>query len=145
MAGIPRRLGVVLAIATGLALATLCCAYITVLVLIRGPAVLEPYGVSFGRVVLGYYLGGVVVGALVGLLLPLVRTLPGAMAVGGVSFGVVIAMTASLAEPFANWLRTLPWYMGIGGAGGAVGTYLWRRYLGVTGGHRHASNELGSR
>jgi hypothetical protein len=140
-AEIPARARVLLGIATGVALATLCSIYVTALVLIKGPSILEAYGATYAMVLLGYYGSGVVVGALVGWLLPLGRRIPGAMAIGGVSFGVVVAMTASLAEPFGEWLRMLPWYLGLGGAGGALGTYVWRRHLGVTGGAGKESTE----
>jgi hypothetical protein len=116
---------------TGLALASLCTVYVALLALVKGNDPTDGYGVSFGGVVLGYFTGFPLVGALLGLLFPLARKPAVGIMFGGIAFAMVITVVALLSEPLNEWLGNLPWYLGFGAVGGAAGTGIVWRHLGI--------------
>jgi hypothetical protein len=80
-----------------------------VLYLLNGAAPFEAKGVTFGGIVLTYYVTGAVAGALVGLLSPLVHSRFGAMLVGWLAaFFVFVGIGLNMFGFFTMW-RMIHW------------------------------------
>jgi hypothetical protein len=119
-------------LAYGLGLATVLSCIVLVLVAVRGPQALRSYGIGLPLMLLGYYVSGVLGGAVVGLLLPLARWPLGAALVGVIAGSIVYALAGWLVTGQGERAAVLPGLTLIGAAvGAAVGVGLWygERYL----------------
>jgi hypothetical protein len=67
---------------TGVIMAAICSAWVTLIRVFQGQDFFTELGVSFGKLVLIYFGGGIVAGAIVALLLPIGRWLVGATMIG---------------------------------------------------------------
>lgn len=74
-----------LGIRWGLAIATIMSAWVTFVAVAGSPDAFTKIGVTYRWVVLAYYAGGIVAGAIGGALLPLRRTFAGATLVGTIA------------------------------------------------------------
>lgn len=80
----------------GLALAAAYSAVVTCLFIIGGPSRFERLGITLGTAVACYFVSGILGGAIVGLLRPLTKRKPGAIAAciaGAVPLAVALAVT----------------------------------------------------
>lgn len=111
----------------GLAFAACYCAYVSLLYLVAGSAPFDSYGVTLPTVILVYIVGGVLGGAVVGLLLPLARykvgaTLVGILAAIPVVGGAMLSMSGlppwEPADNFAFVFTTV-------GLGSVCGLIMW--------------------
>ncbi|MDB4916987.1 MAG: hypothetical protein JWM95_4631 [Gemmatimonadetes bacterium] len=85
-------------------IATLYAAFVVGLFLFEGPGVFDKNGTSVGAVVVMYYAAGLLGGVVVGILLPLTRSLLGIIAVGVlVALIVFFCVAIGLEGPFWRW------------------------------------------
>ena len=112
----------------GMLMATIYAAYAVGLYLVEGAVPFSKNGTSLGIVLLVYYLAGGIGGAVVGLLMPLTRTLLGVVVVGiVVAFVVFFCIGTASSGPAWRWTPSA-WrqlgYLSISfGTAGGVG---WR-------------------
>jgi len=99
---------------------------------IRGPQLLEAYGIGLGALLLAYLGGGTGAGAIAGLGRPLLKWRAGAMAVGVVggifAFG---ALVLGIKGPVSNWAGIDTFaviFLGIVG-GAWMGNALWEEFI----------------
>jgi hypothetical protein len=95
----------------GLSFASVFSLVATVLVLLRGPALLREYHTTYLGLVAGYLFGGITAGVITGLLLPLCRHIVGAMLVGFVAilpFGFLTVLTLYPPERWSTYVPIVP-------------------------------------
>ena len=105
----------------------------TIFVLLRysssGPGLFERNGVSIGGIVAAYYVGGILGGAVVGLLWQFLRSRLGATVTGmAAAFPGMTAITLASRGPFSQW-NTTDWWGCLFGAvliGGLTANFVWR-------------------
>lgn len=93
----------------GASFAAVYSAYVTLLWLLRGEGPFERADTTLGKVILAYFLAGLVGGAVFGLLLPMGRNRWGAALLG---FLVALPVTYALGmavEPPERWFSRCPW------------------------------------
>jgi hypothetical protein len=88
-------------------MATMFSAWVVLVYLVGGRGAFDEMGTTVYAVLLCYYIAGIIGGALVGLLLPLTRTLVGRMLVGGIaSLVVCVSAQTTLQGAAWHWDRT---------------------------------------
>jgi len=87
----------------GLAFATCYSGYVLLLWIARGRVVFDRVGMNVWEVILAYYGSGLVGGAIVGALLPLGRSRPGAALLGFLVAFPVLYTLGMFLEPAAAW------------------------------------------
>ena len=93
-----------LCVLVGLGLATLFSAWVSLLFLLRGGAPFRKYGTSIGVVILTYYGAALLVGAVVGVLLPYARAGRTGAALTGIVAGVGFYGSIVFAlNEFSSW------------------------------------------
>jgi hypothetical protein len=101
------RVGHVLgSVAVALGVALLLALYVVALYLFRGAEPFAALGTTLTAVVLSYFVGAVLAGTVVGLLLPLVRWPWGAALVGFAAAMPVYAVMRVLDQGFVPWTTT---------------------------------------
>jgi hypothetical protein len=125
---------------TGLKIASVYCAYVTVLYLLTGAQAFEDMGVTLPAILAVYLLGGVVGGGVVGLLLPIAQSsLVGAIMIGVFGMIPVVTGVAISIDGFPPWNSdTTEAIVFISLILGAYGGYLLRASL-----QRRARGERG--
>lgn len=111
----------------GAIFAALYSVYALGLYLLRGAEPFRRDGTTIGAVILAYVFGGVVAGAVVGALQPLIRFRVGAMLVFGIAAFFVFAGIGVAADG----LRRIDWLncVILGAAFGVIGAFFWRGML----------------
>jgi hypothetical protein len=105
--------------------------YAIVLYALRGQAPFEAIGTSLGQVIASYFAGGILGGAMVGVLWPLARHREGAIVIGIVTaFVVVAAARFASVGSFARWSSDI-WVGTIIAAvllGGLAANFFWNAH-----------------
>lgn len=118
----------VLGIGGGLAIALLLCVYAAILYLLRGAESFVANDVTLGAAISVYIVGGVIAGAVVGVLLPITRWRWGAALVGFLAAMPVFAIVRALLEGFRPWtsVDTIVMILWALTLGSSVGWIYWR-------------------
>ena len=119
-------------ISNGLVMGGVYCLIGALLRLLRGPHLLDPYGMTFGALELAYLSSGLVAGFLAGVARPVLRWRAGALAVGAVG-GVFAygALQAGILGPPTRWdvFDVVSWLL-VGAVGGAYfANGMWERLV----------------
>jgi hypothetical protein len=116
----------------GLYFAAAYSLYVVAVVVLRGPSVLARQGVTLIGLVLAYFGGGIIGGAITGALLPIARKPLGAMVVGFFAAVPVCFLMGMLVIPSVEWSTALPVVaLGVAALLGplcALGLWYVRRY-----------------
>jgi hypothetical protein len=112
----------------GVAFATICSLWVGLIVLFRGTGAFERAGVSPLMAVGVYFLVGPLSGTLIGLMLPLARSMIGSMLVGFVGVLPLYGSFALILVPRKHWVAglLLVCFLGVT-VGGMTGATAWRR------------------
>lgn len=116
-------------VAAGVMFAIMCSLWVGLFVLLQGAGPFERAGVSPGACVAVYFLVGPLGGALIGVMLPLARSMIGYMFVGFVGVLPLYGAFALLLVPRKHWLAGVLLTCGLGvWVGGITGYLDWRRH-----------------
>jgi hypothetical protein len=116
-------------VAAGVVFAIMCSLWVGVILLIQGTAPFERAGLSPVACVAVYFLVGPLGGALIGVMLPLARSMIGYMFVGFVGVLPLYGSFALLLVPRKHWLAGVVLTCGLGlWVGGITGFLDWRRH-----------------
>ena len=122
------RKNLLVGVALGLFIATGFSVFITIERVAMGTEPFERHSVTYSQLVAIYYIGFLVGGSLVGLLLPLRRWLLGQMFLGFVlllpAYGAVVVQSAPRAEWFTRFNVVFTLAVSILG-GGVIGIWSW--------------------
>lgn len=95
------RTGIIL----GAIMATLYSLWVLIVYVFHGAAAFTALDITFGGLVLTYYVTGIAAGALIGLLSPLARSKAGAMLVGWLgAFLVTVGISLNMFGFFTKWV-----------------------------------------
>lgn len=124
-----RETNIPLGLLYGIGMAVLYSLYVSILYVVEGNQPFQAYGISFGIVVILYFLGGIVGGVLLGMLLPWTSRRSGSAVVG-----IIVACPFAIAAGLAVFGPLLDWgfdeWFGTGMVGillgGWGGYYFWK-------------------
>jgi hypothetical protein len=116
-------------VAAGVVFAILCSLWVGLIVLLQGTGAFDRAGLSPVACVAVYFLVGPLGGALIGLMLPLARSMIGYMFVGFVGVLPLYGSFALLLVPRKHWLAGVLLTCGLAvWVGGITGYMDWRRH-----------------
>ena len=120
---------VLFCVAAGVVFAMMCSLWVGLILLLQGTAPFERAGLSPVACVAVYFLAGPLGGALIGLMLPLARSMIGYVFVGFVGVLPLYGAFALLLVPRKHWLAGVLLTCGLAAWVGGVTGYLdWRRH-----------------
>ena len=124
-----REFDILFCTAAGVAFAILCSLWVGLILLLHGTGLFDRAGLSPGLCIGVYFLVGPLGGALIGMTLPLARSMMGYMFVGFVGVLPLYGSFALLLVPRKHWLfgLLLTCFLGMF-VGGTSGYLDWRRH-----------------